>query len=162
MSLFKDENPQLGAQTTERELSGFGSGNPVVNYYKPQTREILPILGIVAATAAEYVFIAPYACQVIAVRFTASTASSAGTLQLFKTPQASLPAAPPTSASGNVVALFSAAVALSATSNTAVSAAPTVASAAILAAGDQLSINLGGTLTSLAGGLLQIELAQIG
>ena len=43
MSLFRNENPILGPQTSLTELSGYGAGTPKSNIYKPTTREIISV-----------------------------------------------------------------------------------------------------------------------
>lgn len=170
MSLFKDENPVLGPLTSVKELSGFGAGNPVVNYYKPQTREIVAFVQASATIpATQYIYVAPFACQVINVKVTLSALSTSGTLAVTRVPQASLPLAPTTAVgtSGVLNVLGVATVNIGSGGITANnfnvpglntgSGAPLV-----LAAGDAIAVQFGGTLTSLTGLLVQIEIVQIG
>jgi hypothetical protein len=167
MSLFRNENPILGPQTGLTELSGFGTGTPVSAVYKPTTREILSFQqgSATVPSAAQYVFVAPWQCQVLAMKTTFSTASSSGTLDLRKVIQSALPLAPSTAANGSTVfELLASTLSLSGTANTTGVASLTTASGSplILQAGDQLALLFGGTLTGLVGSYTQIEIAQIG
>lgn len=161
--IFRNENPSLGPSTTVQELSGFGAGNPVANNYKPATRHIVNVPALVAASTSQFVFIAPWACQVLSVKATFSTASSSGTLQLVKVAQSALPVAPGTADNGTTILdQCTGTLSLAGTANTTVAGTLKGGATNVMAAGDQLSIRLGGTLTSLANCLVQVELAQIG
>src|SRR6266550_5206243 len=118
MSLFRDESPALGASTTEKELSGYGAGNPVANYYKPTTREFIQVTGLAAAAlAADWIWQAPWACQVIGVKANFTVTSTSGTLQIVRVTADAV--APATAANGTtVVAQLSSALSLSGTANT--------------------------------------------
>lgn len=170
MSLFKDENPQLGASVSVKEFSGFGAATPVVNYFKPQTREVVAFAQASATIpATQYVFVAPFACQVISVKATLTALSTSGTLAVTRVPQASLPLAPSTAVgtSGVLNILSSATVnigsgGITANNFTAATLNTAAGSPTVLAAGDAIAVQFGGTLTSLTGLLVQIEIAQIG
>jgi hypothetical protein len=176
MSLFRNESPNLGQQTTVLEVSGYGpvsGATPSVsNNFKPPTRETIQLTAQ-AASSSQFAFIAPWQCQVVAVRATFSTASSSGTLDVRRFTQAGLPQAPSTAANGTtVIELLSAPLSLSGTANTTVQATqyPVGASGLVSVAnsgqvlqpGDQLAIVLGGTLTGLVNCLIQVEVQQIG
>jgi hypothetical protein len=173
-ALFRNENPNLGPLTTVAELSGFGSGQPILQNFKPGTREIIEIVQSAAFVTAtgQYIFIAPWQCQVVAARITFGTAGTGSpVLNLNKIPQAGLPLAPSTAANGTtVIALLSAAFSLSSTANTTTSAtsangglSTAAGSPLILQAGDQLAYQISGTVTSSSSGTyLQVEIAQIG
>jgi len=166
MPLFRDENPALGAQVTVKEISGFGSGNPVVNYFKPQTREYISFIqGQATVPATQFVFVAPFACQVVSVKATWTVVSTSGTLQVVKFQQASLPSAPSTAANGTtIVNLLSSTINLAGTVNTTNVGSLSSASGSplVLATGDQIALQFGGTMTGQAGLLVQVEIAQIG
>jgi hypothetical protein len=175
MSLFRNETPNLGQQTTVAEVSGFGpssGANPVVlNNYKPSTRETVQFYSAGVPAAGQFVFIAPWQCQVIAVRATFSTTSASGTLDVRRFTQAGLPQAPSTAANGTtVVELLSSTLSLAGTANTTVQAtkygavpglATVAADGQVLQAGDQLALIFGGTLTGLVGLVVQVELQQL-
>src|SRR5882762_4823065 len=85
MSLFRNESPNLGSTTTVNEVgaSATSTATLVSNDYKPATREMVDFqLSAVANTAANltgYVFTAPWACKVVAIRYNAAVVSSAAT-----------------------------------------------------------------------------------
>jgi hypothetical protein len=177
MSLFRNESPNLGQQTTVSEVSGYGPSssatNVASNNFKPTTREVVTIPGLTSASpTSAWVYVAPWQCQVVAVRATFTTTSSSGTLDVRRFTQAGLPQAPSTAANGTtVIELLTSALSLSGTANTTVQAtkypfgsaglATVAADGQVLQAGDQLAIILGGTLTGLAGCLVQIEIQQL-
>jgi hypothetical protein len=170
MSLFRNESPALGAGTTLQELSGYAgspAGAPVLNSYKPVTREFIDFqanaVTITATQLAGYAFRAPWACQVLAINAVAATpASSSMTIQFYKCPVASQPVAPGGSGS---VPLMASALNLDSglVANTvALQTLATTASNLTLAAGDVITYVASGAATGLIGGNVQIELAQLG
>lgn len=170
MSLFRSESPNLGPTTTVQELSGFGAGNPITSNFKPTTREIVSFSQTSATVpATQYVFVAPWQCQVLAVRISLQTLSTSGTLAVVKVPQASLPLAPTTAVgtSGVVnilntsnVNIGSGGITVNSTNLPALNGGS--GSPLVLNPGDQLALQFASTLTSLAGLYVQIEIAQIG
>lgn len=162
MSLFRDENPALGAQTSVKELSGYGTGNPIVSYFKPGTREILSIPLSATSPTTQWIFQAPWACQVVAAHFNSTTAGAASTLTVEKI---MADAIAPAAANGTtIINVLASTVSLASTANTRVNVGPSAAagSPSILNAGDQLAIFISATPTGLAGAYLQVEIVQIG
>lgn len=163
MSLFKDENPQLGPSTSVKELTGYGAGNPVVNYFKPQTREVLSVPLVAASSLTAYVYQAPYTCQVVGIHFNCTTAAAAGVLSVERIIGDTVA---PAAANGTTIILLTAAtLTLSgATANTRQNLALSAAAGSplVLNAGDQIAYFLSTAPTSLVGGNIQIEIAQIG
>lgn len=165
--LFKDESPALGATVSVKELSGVGAGQPTVNYYKPTTRQFIPIefdsVKLTSGTLTGWAFRAPWKCQVIAAEIVAVTPSTTSvTVQCYTVPYASQPEAP---ASGN--AIFAAAQNVSSatlTANTVVQVAleTTTSTYLTMNPGDLLGFVFSGTSTGISGGLLQVEVVQIG
>ncbi len=163
MSLFRDENPALGPTTQVKELSGYGAGTPVVSYFKPSTREFASYTNLVAASpTSNYLWVAPWACQIVGVHFNCLTAASAGVLSVEKITADSVA---PAAANGTTIVLLTAATATLSgfAANTRQTLALSAVSGAVtLAAGDQLAYFLSTAATSLVGGILQVEIAQIG
>lgn len=163
MSLFRDENPALGAQTTVKELSGTGAGSPFVNYFKPTTRELVTAQLIAAAGAnSQWVVQVPWAAQVAAIRFNGTVVGAASNLSVEKiTADAIAPAA----ANGTTIVLLTNAVfALNTfTPNTFVAVPLSAASGALnLNAGDRIALFVSAASTGLLGAVVQIELVQVG
>lgn len=163
MALFKDESPALGATTTVKELSGTGAGSPVVNYFKPTTREILSASLIAAGAAnSQWVFQAPWNCQIVGIKFNGTVVGAASNLSIEKiTADAVAPAA----SNGTTIVLLTAAVfALNSfTPNTFVAPALSAVSGALnLNAGDRIALFVSAASTGLLGAVVQIEIAQIG
>jgi hypothetical protein len=163
MSLFKDENPALGPLTTEKELSGYGAGTPVVSYFKPTTREFVSINLQAASATTQYLWQAPWTAQVIGIHFNCTTAAGAGVLSVERIIGDTVA---PAAANGTTIILLTAATLTltSATANTRQNLALSTAAGSplVLNPGDQLAYFLSAAPTSLVGGNLQIELAQIG
>lgn len=165
MSLFKGENPVLGAATLEAELSGQGAGQPTLNYYKPTTREFLDLqANAVTITASQldgWMFRAPWKCQIIAANAIAVTpATSSMTIQFYTVPVASQPEGP---ASGNQVLASALNLDSGLVANTvqALTLATTAANL-ILNPGDLLGFSASGAATGLVGGNIQVEIVQLG
>lgn len=112
----------------------------------------------VASTVADRdCFIATSAWRVVSVKEAHATASTSGTAALRKITDTSAPGA---SASSTVIELLGSALDLSTTANTVVTATLVSDPAKLtLKPGDRLAFDFGGTMTSLAGCLIQIELA---
>lgn len=162
MSLFRNENPNLGPTTTVQELSGFGAGNPVANNFKPTTREMVDVTMQAAAQhVTQYLYQAPWACQVIAVHENHTVASASGTLDLVKIIGDGQ--APTSTYNATSVKLLNAGpMSTAGTANTRQNLALVAGSAVLMNAGDQLAIVASGTATGYAGGIVQVEIAQIG
>lgn len=163
MPLFRDENPALGPTTSVKELSGYGAGNPVVSYFKPSTREFVTINLQAASPLTQYLFQAPWAAQVVGVHYNCTTAAAAGVLSVERIIGDTVA---PAAANGTTILLLTAATmtlsgfAANTRQNVALSTA--AGSPLILNPGDQIAYFLSAAPTSLVGGNLQIELAQIG
>jgi hypothetical protein len=163
MSLFRNENPNLGSTTTVQELSGYGTGTPVVNNFKPGTREVLSVPLAAASALTQYIFQAPWQCQVVGIRYNCTTAAAAGVLSVERIIGDTVA---PAAANGTTIILLTAATATLSgfTANTRQNLALSTAAGSplILNAGDQVAYFLSAAPTSLVGGDLQIEIAQIG
>lgn len=168
MALFTGENPVLGPSTTEAELSGYAgnpAGAPQVNFYKPTTREILSqnFDGVRnAAALTGWIYRAPWKCQIVQVSMLAEVAATAAaTMALYTVPVASQPEAP---SSGQLI--LTAAQALSSNSFTAntvfVQTLTTSTSYLTMNAGDLLGYTISAAITAVVGGLLQVEVIQLG
>jgi hypothetical protein len=162
MALFRDENPALGPTTSVKELSGYGAGNPVVNYFKPGTREILDIPLAPAGVITQWVYQAPFSCQVVGIRIN-WTVQSTGAANL-SVERITADALAPQAANGTtVILLTSAVVSLQGAANTRQNLVLSTASGSplILNAGDQIGLFSSASAAGLVANL-QIELAQIG
>ncbi len=173
MALFRDESPALGRLTTLAEISGYAgsgypaAGEPLQNYYKPTTREIIDIQFNAVINAGSnltgYIYQAPWQCQVVGVRYNCTTAAGAGVLSLERIIGDSVA---PAAANGTTIILLTAATmtlsgfAANTRQNVALSTA--TGSPLILNAGDQLAYFLSAVPTSLVGGNVQIEIVQLG
>jgi hypothetical protein len=163
--LFRNENPVLGPSTQLQETgaSATSTSSLVTNTFKPATREIvnfdLSAVKNTAANLSSYVFIAPWACQIVGIRWNCVVkASVSTTLDIQKiTADAVAP--------GSGTSLLSAALNINSgvTNNTRLNVSLTSTGSALqLNAGDQIAYNLSGAPTSLAGGDVQIEVVQLG
>ena len=130
---------------------------PLAGFISPTFTVENVLQGAVSATAANYgeFFVVPWLCQVVSVNVRYGTASSSGTVDVKK------------AASGTAVG--SGTSVLSATISTSTTAATNnpgslnaTAANTRLAAGDALAVVNGGTLTSLANLIVQVELVRIG
>lgn len=109
----------------------------------------------------QYFYQAPWACQVIAVHENHTVASASGTLDVVKIigdGQA------PTSTynATSVKVLNAGAMSTAGTANTRQNLALVAGSAVILNAGDQLALVAAGSATGYAGGIVQVEIQQLG
>lgn len=114
-----------------------------------------------AASVSRVVFIARSSWRIASVAANFEVASASGTVRPRKiTAEATLAGA---AAGATVVEETTAALSLSGTAGTAVvGTLSATASDRVLKPGDKLAVQLAGTLTGLAGGLLQIELQPTG
>jgi hypothetical protein len=163
MSLFSNENPQLGLSTTVQESSGNGAGQPTVAAVKPITRVFVERgmdLTVNATQTTGWLFCAPFNCKIVRVTFVCTTKeSSSTTLQLYTVPVASQPEAP---SSGNTVLAAALNVDTGVTANTVASPALSATATHLsMASGDLLGYNLSAAMVALVGGNLQIELQQV-
>ena len=169
MALFRDESPALGRLTTVAEVSGYAgsnypaAGEPLQNYFKPTTREILSVPMVAASSTTAYIYQAPWQCQVVGIHFNCTTAASQGVLSVERIIGDSVA---PAAANGTTIILLTAATLTlsSATANTRQNLALSIAAGSplVLNAGDQIAYFLSAAPTSLVGGNLQIEIVQIG
>lgn len=155
MSLFRNENPILGAAAKVRS-NELGADVKIIPTEYVSTE-------LVATSATTFFWVAPYPCQVTAVKEVHSTASSlvgASTVQPRKITADGI--APNAAAGASVKELTAAAIDLKASTNTVRSAALSATVTDVqLAKGDRLAYNVvGGAPTSLVG-YLQIELKKI-
>jgi hypothetical protein len=162
--LFRNENPVLGPSTQVNEQGTLASNSTLVsNNFKPGTREIFSIPLAAASALTAYLFQAPWACQVVAIRYNCTTAAAAGVLSVERIIG---DAVAPAAANGTTIILLSAATATLSgfAANTRQNLALSVAAGnpLVLNAGDQIAYFLSTAPTSLVGGVLQIEVAQIG
>ena len=154
----------MGPTSTIQELSGYGAGNPVANNFKPTSREVIdvPVLAV-AAAAGQYIFQAPWQCQVVGVRFNLTVISTgAATLSVERIIGDGVA---PAAANGTTIILMTTAtINLQSTVNTRQNVALSTAAGSplILNAGDQLALFQSAASTGLAGANVQIEIAQIG
>lgn len=162
MGLFRNEGPNLGPGTTVFELSGYGAGNPVQNNYKPTTREIITVPLTIGATS-QYVYQAPWSCQVIGIHYNCTTAAGATNLSIERIIGDSVA---PAAANGTTIILLSTGVLALAgfAANTRQNIALSVAAGSplVLNAGDQIALFFSSALATAVGAYVQIELTQIG
>jgi hypothetical protein len=163
--IFRNEQLPLGAQSTINEFGTLGTNTTLVSSnFKPTSRELVTVTQLAAASLAnEWIYIAPWQCQVVAVRCNFTVTSTSGTLNIVKVTADAI--APSTADNGTTVRnIVTSPLSLSGTANTRVNGV--ISSAAgnpsVLNAGDMLAYQLAGTLTGLAGMTFQVELAQIG
>jgi hypothetical protein len=162
MSLFRNENPNLGPQTSVQELSGYGAGNPVANNYKPTTRHIVNVNLAPAGAVGQWVFQAPWACTVVGARMN-FTVQSAGAANLSIEKITGDTIAPAAANGTTIVLLTSAVVSMQGTANTRqnLTLSTAAGSPLNLNAGDQIALFSSASAASFVG-LVQIELAQVG
>ncbi len=164
--LFRNENPNLGPSTQINELGTLGTNSTLVsNNFKPTSREFVTVTQLAAASlASDWIYQAPWACQIIAVRANFTVTSTSGTLNIVKVTADAI--APATADNSTTVRnIVSAPLSLSGTANTRVNGVMNSAASGLptfLNAGDQLAYQLAGTLTGLVGLTFQVEYTQIG
>lgn len=160
--LFKNENPVLGAGTKLTEFSGYGAGQPKSNAFKPTTRETLAIQ-IPATLTSEYVFEAPWKCQVVAMHLN-WTVQSTGASNLSVEKVTADGVAPAAANGTTLVLLTSAVVSLQGTANSRkeLTLSTAAGSPLVLNAGDQIALFVSAAPAGLVGANLQIDIAQIG
>ena len=162
--LFRNENPVLGPLTQENESGTLGTNSTLLsNNFKPMSREFLTsIMPTAASHATGWLFIAPWKCQVIAVKENHTTASTSGTLDVVKIQADAV--APATANGGTIISMLTAPLSTAGAANTRNNGTISVAAGnpTVLNAGDQLAIVSGGTATNYVGGVLQVEVVQLG
>jgi len=166
--LFKGEFPVLGPTTQIQELSGYtgaGAGYTIaLNAYKPGSREIIDYQLLAnAGSAGQWVYQAPFTCQVIGLHIN-WTVQSTGASNL-SIERITADAIAPAAANGTTIILLTSAVtSLQGTANTRQNLALSTASGnpTVLNPGDQIALFWSAATTGLAGCNVQIELAQIG
>lgn len=128
-------------------------------YYNPDGTEryVAPvdvIIPLSATSVSDNVWIAPFACELVAVREAHRVASTSGTLQVQKLTG--------TTAPGSGTSLLTGTVSLSGTANTVVSGTLIATTASLrFAAGDRLGTLIAGTMTNLAGSVVLCTFKQI-
>lgn len=128
-------------------------------YYNPDGTErylapiVVPVF-IDAATVDRNVFTAPFACELVAATEVHGVASSSGTLQVQKCTG--------TTAPGSGTPLLTGTVSLAGAANTVIGASLIATTASKrFAAGDRCAIDIGGTMTNLAGGVVTLVFKQV-
>jgi hypothetical protein len=164
--LFLGEFPVLGPNTKVQELSGYAgapAGNPVLNAFKPGTREVISVPLVAAATFSQYIFQAPWLCQVVGIRVN-FTVQSTGAANMSIERIIGDTVAPGATNGTTIILLTNAVVTLQGTANTRQNVALSVAAGSplVLNAGDQIALFNAATSAGLVGGYVQIEIAQIG
>lgn len=165
MSLFRNESPNLGPATTVQETANISTSNTTTaqNNYKPTTREIVDItMQSNTQHITQWFYVAPWKCQVIAVRENHTVASSSGTLDVVKIMADGV--APATANGTTIISMLTGAMSTAGTANTRQNLALTTATGnpTILNPGDQLALIAAGSNTSYAGGIVQVEIQQLG
>lgn len=164
MSLFSNEAPILGAGTTLAEV-GLGptsSSTQVGHAYKPTTRELVDVtIQAAAQHVSQWIYQAPFKCQVVAIRENHTVASSSGTLDVVKIMADAV--APATANGTTIISQLTGPLSTAGTANTRQNLALSSATGnpSILNPGDQLAVVAAGTATGYAGGILQIEIVQL-
>jgi len=161
--LFKNENPVLGptSQITEVGLTSTSSTALATNSFKPTSREVVTV-PLVAGALAQWAYKAPWACQVLAIRFNGTVVGAASNLSVEKINTDGV--APAAANAGTIVLLTNAVFALNTfTPNTWANIALSTASGALnLNPGDGIALFVSASDAGLVGAVVQIELAQIG
>lgn len=140
MSLFANENPALGATAT--------AGGNIIQNAEPI------VIYASATTVSQAVFIADGNYELVSVQEVHTTASSSGTLQIEKLTT--------TTAPGSGTVMLTGTISLAGTANTVLSGTLVTNNATLrLASGNRLGIVIAGTMTSLAGSVIQITLKKI-
>ena len=162
MALFRDEAPALGQNFQVKELSGYGAGTPVTNYFKPCTREIVDVtMPTTAQHTTQWVYQAPWKCQVVGIHENHTVASASGTLDVIRIQADGI--APAAANGTTLISMLTAPMSTAGTVNTRQNLALSTAAGnpLVLNAGDQLAVVSGGTVTQYAGSV-QIEVVQLG
>jgi len=160
--LFRNENPNLGPASTVNEVALTATSVVTTqgSDLKPPTREFITLPLSAASALSGWLFVAPWKCQILGARFNSTTAGIS-TLAVEKIAADSIAPAAPNGTT--IVNVLSTTVALTNTANTRLSVGPSTASgAAVLNPGDQLAYFIAATPTGLAGGILQVEISQLG
>jgi hypothetical protein len=163
MALFRDEAPVLGQAIQVKELSGYGAGNPVTNYFKPTTRELVDVTMQAAGQhVTQWIYQAPWKCQVVAIHENHTVASTSGTIDVVRIQADGI--APAAANGTTIISMLTAPMSTAGAANTRQNLALSTASGnpLILNAGDQLAVVAGGSSVNYAGGVVQIEITQLG
>src|SRR5271156_2022363 len=160
---FRDESPALGRLTTVAEISGYAGSNypaggePLQNYYKPTTREVLDVQFSVllnpSTNLTGYVYQAPWQCQVVGIHYNCTTAAGAGVLSIERIIGDSVV---PAAANGTTIILLTASTAtlsgFAANTRQNLALSTAAGSPLVLNAGDQIAYFLSTSPTALVGG----------
>lgn len=165
MSLFSRENPVLGPGTTLVEQANVNTSvtSTTVSAFKPTTREIIDVTMQAAGQhITQWIYQAPWKCQVVAVHENHTVASASGTLDVVRIQADSV--APTTANGTTIISMLTTPMSTAGSANTRQNLALSAASGSplILNPGDQLALVAGGSNTSYAGGIVQIEISQLG
>ena len=164
MALFRDEAPVLGQAIQVKELSGYGAGTPVTNYFKPTTRELVDVTMQAAGQhITQWVYQAPWKCQVVAVHENHTVASASGTIDVVRIQADGV--APAAANGTTIISMLGAGpMSTAGAANTRQNLALSTAAGLplVLNAGDQLAVVAGGSNVGYAGGVVQIEITQLG
>lgn len=154
MSLFRNENPILGANAKVRSTE-LGADVKLIPVEYISTE-------MFATDVDKWIWVAPYPCQVTAVKeFHSVAGTDAGAVTVGVRKVTANAVAPGAAAGANVKEFLTADLNLKATANTVVSG--TLSSTVTdlqLAKGDRIGVNYTGVLTALVG-YLQIEVKKI-
>lgn len=161
--LFRNENTVLGPTSQINEFGTLASNSTLVsNNFKPTSREVLSFPIPASAVLTQWVYQAPWQCQVVAVRINWAVQST-GASNLSVEKIATDTVAPAASNGTTIVLLTNAVISMQGTANTRQNIALSTASGALtLNAGDQIALFASATLVGLVGANLQIEIAQLG
>ncbi|SRR6266576_6002797 len=161
--LFRNENPVLGPLTQINELGTLASNSTLLsNNFKPTSREVISFPIPASAVTTQWLWQAPWQCQVVAIRVNWAVQST-GASNLSVEKIATDTVAPAASNGTTIVLLSNAVISMQGTANTRQNIALSTASGALnLNAGDQIAVFASATLAGLVGAILQVEIAQLG
>lgn len=151
MSLFRNENPILGANAKVRDTASGKDAKLLQREY---------ISTEIGTVVSNWFWVAPYACQVVAVKEVHSVVG--GAAAAISPRKITVNGTAPNAAAGaNVKELVSAAISLTSTVNTVQTGSlSSTVSDLQLAVGDRLAYNITGTIGTPTG-YLQVELIRI-
>src|SRR6266850_7032194 len=162
--LCRNENPVLGPLTQVNESGTLSTNSTLVSSnFKPTSREFISFPVPASAALSQYLWQAPWSCQVVGIRLNWVVQSTgASNLSVLRV---TADAVAPGAANGTTLILLQNAVtSMQGTANTRQNIALSVAAGnpLILNPGDQVAVFASATLVGLSGANLQIEIAQIG
>jgi len=140
MSLFSNESPQLAETATV-------NGSKIQNVFHIS-------FPLTAASVNSTLFIAPVGYRVQSITETHSVAGGTGAT-------CHLEVIPSGTANGSGTTIAGTTLALTGAANVIQKATPTSTTGATIPAGSRLGVVVGGTLTGLAGGVLQVSLVRV-